>query len=127
VVYVRTPRLGTTARKIKRLEGSAAESSMEKAKRITAEKNLDSGTPKYSTLSSCTNASLSAVLEDCCVIINPARGSLGKILDLLRAKGLRRLSWPKQLSCVLGRLHSVPPGRWRPALHPSQTREVSTG
>jgi hypothetical protein len=49
---------------------------MEKAKKLAAERNLDSG--RY--------AALSTVLEDSCIVFNPARGSPSEILDLIRAK-----------------------------------------
>jgi hypothetical protein len=89
VVYARTPRPGSSsARKSKRLKGSTAESVLEKAKRVTAEKNLDTGTSPRLTLSSRADSCLSKVLADSCIVFNPARGSPGEILDMIRAKEL---------------------------------------
>jgi hypothetical protein len=63
-------------------------SAMEKAKRLTADKNLDSGTPPSTSLDSLPDASLANVLVDSCIVFNPSRGSPCEILDLVRAREL---------------------------------------
>jgi hypothetical protein len=59
---------------------------MVKAKKLAAERNLDSGQFSFTTLSSRSDDALSTVLEDSCIVFNPARGSPSEILDLIRAK-----------------------------------------
>jgi hypothetical protein len=61
-------------------------SALEKAKRLTADKNLDSGTHQSTSLDSLPDARLSNVLVDSCIIFNPSRGSPCEILDLVRAR-----------------------------------------
>jgi hypothetical protein len=67
-------------------------SALEKAKRLTADKNLDSGTPKSTTLTSLPDSRLASVLEDSCIIFNPSRGSPSEILDLVRSRELSQAS-----------------------------------
>jgi hypothetical protein len=101
VVYARTPRPGSSsARKSKRLKSSAVESVREKAKRVTAEKNLDTGTSPRLTLSSRADSCLSKVLADSCIVFNPARGSPGEILDMIRAKELAQASLAEAADCL---------------------------
>jgi hypothetical protein len=67
-------------------------SALEKAKRLTADKNLDSGTPPSTSLDSLPDASLANVLVDSCIVFNPSRGSPCEILDLVRARELAQAS-----------------------------------
>jgi hypothetical protein len=85
-VYSRAKVAGGPARKSKRLKGTASIPSMEKAKKLAAERNLDAGQFSFTTLSSRSDDALASVLEDSCIVFNPARGSPGMILDLIRAK-----------------------------------------
>jgi hypothetical protein len=71
-VYSRTKGASGPARKSKRLKGTAAIPSMEKAKKLAAERNLDSGQFSFTTLSSRSDDALSTVLEDSCIVFNPA-------------------------------------------------------
>jgi septal ring-binding cell division protein DamX len=67
-------------------------SALEKAKRLTADKNLDSGTPHSTSLDSLPDSRLSNVLVDSCILFNPSRGSPCEILDLVRARELAQAS-----------------------------------
>jgi hypothetical protein len=126
VVYARTPRPGSSsARKSKRLNGSAAESVREKAKRVTAEKNLDTGTSPRLTLSSRADSCLSKVLADSCIVFNPARGSPGEILDMIRAKELAQASLAEAADC-LARVAAEKAAREAAEAAESAAREVAT-
>ncbi|KAM0904093.1 hypothetical protein ACQ4PT_018211 [Festuca glaucescens] len=67
-------------------------SSLEKAKSLTVEKNLDSCMTKLTALDSLPDSHLSGVLEDSCIIFNPSRGSPSEILGLVRARELAQAS-----------------------------------
>jgi hypothetical protein len=73
-------------------KASANLSVLEKAKKLTANKNLDSGTPLPTSLVSLPDDRLSNVLVDSCIIFNPSRGSPSGILDLVRARELAQAS-----------------------------------
>jgi hypothetical protein len=81
---------GSRARKSSRLTGGASSTSaMEKAKRRTAERNLDSdaGRPdSFSVLDLLPDSRLSSVIADSCIVFVPSAGSPGEALSLIRAK-----------------------------------------
>jgi hypothetical protein len=81
---------GSWARKRSRLTGGASSTSaMEKAKRRTAEWNLDSdaGRPdSFSVLDLLPDSRLSSVIADSCIVFVPSAGSPGEALSLIRAK-----------------------------------------
>jgi hypothetical protein len=76
-------------RKSSRLRGSAAStSSLEKAKRLAADRNLDSmtGTDEFSVLDALPDSHLSSVLSDSCIVFTPSAGSPVEALSILRAR-----------------------------------------
>jgi hypothetical protein len=77
----------TQVRKSSRINGETSELIMEKAQRLAAEKNLDKdkGTD-HSILDLHSDSHLSSVLRDSCVLFNPAAGTPGEILSMVRAK-----------------------------------------
>jgi hypothetical protein len=81
---------GSRARKSSRLTGGASSTSaLEKAKRRTAERNLDSdaGRPdSFSVLDLLPESRLSSVISDSCIVFVPSAGSPGEALSLLKAK-----------------------------------------
>jgi hypothetical protein len=81
---------GSRARKSSRLTGGASSTSaMEKAKRRTTERNLDSdaGRPdSFSVLDLLPDSRLSSVIADSCIVFVPSAGSPGEALSLIRAK-----------------------------------------
>jgi hypothetical protein len=82
-----------SVRKSSRHSKAAANLSvLEKAKKLAADKNLDSGTPPPTSLVSLPNDKLAHVLVDSCIIFNPSRGSPSEILDLVRARELAQAS-----------------------------------
>jgi hypothetical protein len=83
------PASTTRVRKSSRLRGPAASTtSLEKAKWLTAEWNLDSlaGTNDFSILDSLPDSHLSSVLSDSCIVFTPSAGSPVEALSILRAK-----------------------------------------
>jgi hypothetical protein len=78
---------GTVRKRSRTKAAGAGVPSMEKAKRLTAERNLDadSGT-SFSALDSLLNSHCACVLEDSCLIFNPSFGTPSEALDLIRAK-----------------------------------------
>jgi hypothetical protein len=87
-VLARTP--GMRALKSSRLTGGASSTSaLEKAKRRTAERNLDAdaGTPdSFSVLDLLLDSRLSSVISDSCIVFVPSAGSPREALSVLRAK-----------------------------------------
>jgi hypothetical protein len=87
---VLTKSVGSRARKSSRLTGGASSTSaLEKAKRRTAERNLDSdaGMPdSFSVLDLLPDSHLSSIISDSCIVFVPSAGSPGEALSLLRAK-----------------------------------------
>jgi hypothetical protein len=85
---VRTP--GTRARKSSRLTGgTSSTSALEKAKRRTAERNLDADagtTDSFSVLDLLPDSHLSLVISDSCIVFVPSAGSPREALSVLRAK-----------------------------------------
>jgi hypothetical protein len=80
---------GARARKSSRLKGPAASaSSMDKAKKMAAERNLDTAAGKedFSVLDLYPDARLSSVIMDSCVVFVPSAGSPSEALSVLRAK-----------------------------------------
>jgi hypothetical protein len=80
---------GAQARKSSRLKGTAASStSMDTAKRLAAERNLDTATGKedFSVLDLYSDARLSSVITDSCVVFVLSAGLPSKALSVLRAK-----------------------------------------
>jgi hypothetical protein len=77
----------TQVRKSSRINGESSELIMEKAQRLAAEKNLDKakGTD-HSILDLHSDSHLSSVIRDSCVLFNPAAGTPGEILSMVRAK-----------------------------------------
>jgi hypothetical protein len=76
-------------RKSSRLRGSAAStSSLEKAKRLAAEWNLDSmtGTDDFSVLDALPDSHLSSVLSDSCIVFTPSAGLPVEALSILRTR-----------------------------------------
>jgi hypothetical protein len=75
-------------RKSSRLRGSAASTpSLEKAKRLAAERNLDSMTgTDFSVLDVLPDSHLSSVLSDSCIVFTPSAGSPVEALSILRAR-----------------------------------------
>jgi hypothetical protein len=72
--------------KSSRINDETSELIMEKAQRLAAEKNLDkdNGTD-HSILDLHSDSHLSSVLHDSCVLFNPAAGTPGEILSMVRA------------------------------------------
>jgi hypothetical protein len=77
----------TQVPKSSQINGESSELIMEKAQRLAAEKNLDKakGTD-HSILDLHFDSHLSLVIRDSCILFNPAAGTLGEILLMLRAK-----------------------------------------
>jgi hypothetical protein len=76
-------------RKSSRLQGSAsATTSLERAKRLAAERNLDpdKGNEDFSVLDLHSDSHLSSVIADSCVVFVPSAGSPVEALSLIRAK-----------------------------------------
>jgi hypothetical protein len=73
--------------KSSRINGDAGEPIMEKARHLAAEKNLDKekGTD-HVILDLHSDSHLSSVIRDSCVVFNPAAGTPGEILSMIRAK-----------------------------------------
>jgi hypothetical protein len=84
------PATGSRVRKSSRLKGStSATTSLERAKRLAAERNLDSGkgTDDFSVLDLHSDSHLSSVIADSCVVFVPSAGSPVEALSIIRAKG----------------------------------------
>jgi pyruvate/2-oxoglutarate dehydrogenase complex dihydrolipoamide acyltransferase (E2) component len=81
------PAPASQVRKSSRINGEARELIMEKAQRLAAEKNLDKerGTD-HVILDLHSDSHLSLVIRDSCVVFNPAAGTPGEILSMIRAK-----------------------------------------
>jgi hypothetical protein len=80
---------GARARKSSRLKGpAAAASSMDKAKKMAAERNLDTAAGKedFSVLDLYSDVRLSSMIMDSCVVFVPSAGSPSEALSVLRAK-----------------------------------------
>jgi hypothetical protein len=58
---------------------------MEKAYRLTAEKNLDKGND-FSILDAHSDSHLSLVVKDSCLVFSPSAGTPSEALSLVRAK-----------------------------------------
>jgi hypothetical protein len=83
------PATGSQVRKSSRLKGStSATTSLERAKRLAAERNLDTGkgTNEFSVLDLHSDSHLSSVIVDSCVVFVPSVGSLVEALSIIRAK-----------------------------------------
>jgi hypothetical protein len=83
------PAMGTRVRKSSRLKGSmSATTSLERAKRLAAERNLDTGkgTDEFSILDLHSDSHLSSVIADSCVVFVPSAGSPVEALSIIRAK-----------------------------------------
>jgi hypothetical protein len=79
------PAQAAPVRKSGRIKGALAHmSAMEKAQRLTAGKNLETGT--FDVLDAHSDDHLSSVLVDSCVMFVPSVGTPGEALSLLRAK-----------------------------------------
>jgi hypothetical protein len=72
-------------RKISRNGGMTSMPVMERAQKLTAEKNLETGT-SFVILGSRLDGQLPSVIQDRCVIFNPSMGSVSEIISLVRAK-----------------------------------------
>jgi hypothetical protein len=81
------PAPASQVRKSSRINGEASEPIMDKAQRLVAEKNLDKerGTD-HVILDLHSDSHLSSVIRDSCVVFNPAAGTPGEILSMIRAK-----------------------------------------
>jgi hypothetical protein len=81
------PAPASQVRKSSRINAEASEPIMEKAQRLVAEKNLDKerGTD-HVILDLHSDSHLSSVIRDSCVVFNPAAGTPGEILSMIRAK-----------------------------------------
>jgi hypothetical protein len=80
---------GSQVHKSPRLKGAAASStSMDKAKRLAAERNLDpvAGNDDFSILDLYSDSRLSSDITDSCIVIVPSAGSPVEALSILRAK-----------------------------------------
>jgi hypothetical protein len=89
ILVIKDKPVGARAHKSSRLKGAAASStSMDKAKRSAAERNLDTAAGKedFSVLDLYSNARLSSVITDSCVVFVPSAGSPSEALSVLRAK-----------------------------------------
>jgi hypothetical protein len=89
ILAIKDKPAGARARKSSRLKGAAASStSMDKAKRLAAERNLDTAAGKedFSVSDLHSNARLSSVITDSCVVFVPSAGSPSKALSVLRVK-----------------------------------------
>jgi hypothetical protein len=83
------PATGSRVRKSSRLKGStSATTSLERAKRLAAERNLDTGkgNDEFSVLDLYSDSHLSSVIADSCVIFVPSAGSPVEALSIIRAK-----------------------------------------
>jgi hypothetical protein len=83
------PASGSRVRKSSRLQGStSATTSLERAKRLAAERNLDTdkGTEDFSVLDLHSDSHLSSVIADSCVVFVPSAGSPVEALSMIRAK-----------------------------------------
>jgi hypothetical protein len=83
------PASGSRVRKSSRLQGStSATTSLERAKRLAAEQNLDTdkGTEDFSVLDLHSDSHLSSVIADSCVVFVPSAGSPVEALSMICAK-----------------------------------------
>jgi hypothetical protein len=83
------PATGSRVHKSSRLKGStSATTSLERAKRLAAEQNLDTGkgTDEFSVLDLHSDSHLSSVIADSCVVFVPSGGSPVEALSIIRAK-----------------------------------------
>ncbi|KAM0871734.1 hypothetical protein ACQ4PT_039188 [Festuca glaucescens] len=72
-------------RKSSRNGGAVTIPVMERAHKLTVEKNVETGT-SFSALGTRSDAQLSSVIQDSCLIFNSSVGSVSEILSLVRAK-----------------------------------------
>jgi hypothetical protein len=89
ILAIKDKPTGARARKSSRLKGAAASStSMDKAKRLAAERNLDTiaGKEDFLVLDLYSDARLSSVITDSCVVFVSSAGSPSEALSVLRAK-----------------------------------------